>query len=156
MSASPIPTTQPQMMLMAILRQICQEMELPFGHGMRAYANLQTRRGIYENEKKFPRLYLYPVNITTEQKFGAITNTYDCYLDILAQCSLKASQDEIESVMYNTHLLSGTFLKKLLSHPSVTAMTSIVREPNYHLFDENLCGWVIRFEINILEEQPLC
>lgn len=147
---------QPQMKLLTILREVSSELQIPFGHGMRPYANLQTRKGIYETEKKFPRAYLYPVNIVDTNKYAIIESKYECVMDILSLCPMKSTQEEIEAVLFDMHLLSGSFLKKLTIHPDVKFLDNISREPNYHVFDENLCGWMLRFDIMILEPQPLC
>jgi hypothetical protein len=154
MSASNTIPLQSQMKLLTIMREICSELQIPFGHGMRSYANLQTRRGIYETEKKFPRAYLYPVNINDNIVYGNIKSTYECYMDVLNLCAMKSTQDEIESVLYDMHLLSSNFLQRLVLHPEVDKVEAITREPNYHIFDENLCGWVLRFDITLIEPYP--
>ena len=146
---------QLQMKLMTILREVSAELQIPFGHGMRSYANLQTRKGIYETEKKFPRAYLYPVNINDTIVYGSIKSTYECWMDILTLCPMKAKQEEIELSLYDMHILTSQFLQKLVLHPDVVSVEAITREPNYHIFDENLCGWVLKFNINLLEP-PIC
>lgn len=148
--------TQPQMKLLTIFRELCNGLTIPFGHGMRSYANLQTRKGIYETEKKFPRAYLYPVNIRDTNKYAILESTYECVMDFLTLCPMKSKQEEIEAVLYDMHLLTGTFIKQLAFHPDVKALDNITREPNYHIFDENLCGWMLKFDIVIIEPQPLC
>lgn len=155
MSASIQAPAQLQMKLMTILREVSAELQMPFGHGMRSYANLQTRKGIYETEKKFPRAYLYPVNINDTIVYGTIKSTYECYMDILTICHMKSKQEEIELCLYDMHILTSQFLQKLVLHPDVVSVENITREPNYHIFDENLCGWVLKFNINLLEP-PIC
>jgi hypothetical protein len=147
---------QPQMKLLNILREVCGELTIPFGHGLRSYANLQTRRGIYESEKKFPRAYLYPVNIRDTNKYAIIESTYECVMDFLTLCPMRSTQEEIEAHLYDMHLLTGSFIKKLSIHNDVKMLDNINREPNYHIFDENLCGWMLKFDIVIYEPQPLC
>ena len=93
MSASINPPAQTQMKLLTILRDVSAELQIPFGHGMRSYANLQTRKGIYETEKKFPRAYLYPVNINDTIVYGVVKSTYECWMDILTLCHMKAKQE---------------------------------------------------------------
>lgn len=144
------------MKILDILREIANQCELPFGHGMRSYANLQKRSGIYEREKNFPRAYVYPINMKDELRGGGLFTTHEVFMDILDVCSLSASESDLEMIMQKMYERSGTFLRKIANHKDVMAIENVQREPNYHVFDANLCGWVLRFDVRILEPQPPC
>jgi len=146
--------TYGQLKLLNIIRSITNSIgeNLPFGHGMRSYANLERRTGILENEKQFPRAYLYPVSL--DEKFdiaGQLDTTYICTMDFLTQCKLKDDESVIETALTEMFRLSSEFLIKLNEHPDRRQLENITREPNYFVFDANLCGWVLHFEIKIHE-----
>ena len=130
---------------------------LPFGHGERSYANLQTRKGIFQYEKKFPRAFLYPYTISDKiNAQGNIDSEYDITMDFLTVCSLRDSQDTLEKRLYEMFMTSLTFLYKLANHPKVISVTDVEREPNYHVFDDNLCGYLMKFKIKLLDDYQYC
>ena len=150
--------TTGQMRLLQIMREIMNSIgnNLPFGHGMRSYANFETRRGIYEREKKFPRAFMYPVTVNDAvDRAGQLSSTYECTLDFLDVCKLDAPAEELERILSTMFVLSGEFLIKLINHPDVIEVSDIVREPNYHVFDANLCGWLVKLSVRI-NEAPIC
>jgi hypothetical protein len=149
------PIIQNEMLLLKIIREICTDEldSLPFGHGMRSYANLETRKGIFETEKKFPRAYLYPVEVTSEfGKYSGMNHTYECMMDFLVLCKITDPQEVLESKLGEMFELSNRFIYKLQKHPQVMEVTDIAREPNYHVFDINLCGWVLNFKVKLNDE----
>lgn len=151
--------TTGQLVLLNIIREIMNSMgeNLPFGHGMRSYANLERRYGIWDTEKDFPRAYLYPVSV--EGSFdvaGQLENTFVCKMDFLDQVpggELGCTPEQQEKILTEMYRLSGEFLIKLNNHPDVMrkSLVNINREPNYFVFDANLCGWLVSFEVKVNE-----
>ena len=138
--------------LLSVIRDITTNElgSIPFGHGMRSYMNLETRRGIYEEEKKFPRAYLYPVEVQDEiRRYQGLSHKYICIMDFLTLCKISDPQDVLEAKLNEMFNLSSKFLYRLSLHPKVKEMTDMSREPNYHVFDINLCGWSVSFTIEL-------
>ena len=141
-----------ELLLLQVIRDVTNQIgdNLPFGHGLRSYANLQTRKGIFETEKKFPRAYLYPVQVTDEfVQMTGLEQSYECLMDFLTVCKMSDKPEVLEAHLRDMFHLVSNFLWQLHKHPEVKSIVDIVREPNYHVFDSNLCGWNLRFTIKL-------
>jgi hypothetical protein len=150
--------TTDQLKILKVIRELMNKIgeNLPFGHGMRSYANMETRKGIYETEKKFPRAYLYPLNLSDSiSSDGQLRTFYKCTIDFLTVSKMSDSQEVLEAKLCEMFRLSSEFLTKLANHEDTMKMMNIEREPLYHVFDANLAGWLITFDIELYGE-PIC
>lgn len=149
-----------QVKLLEVIRDICGRMnKLPFGHGARAYANTPSMSGIYKREVVFPRAYLYPMLIQSDVNAqGKIDNSYSCSMDFLTICKLSDDQELLEARLYDMFILSETFLYHLANHGAVKpkSLTNIERTPNYHVYDHNLCGYGLTFDLKLIEDYRIC
>lgn len=156
--------TSKQVKLLEVIRDVCSQMnELPFGHGMRSYANIDDRQdlrtGIYDNEKMFPRAFLYPYLVNDLiNAAGMVECSYECAMDFLTECKLNDNQIILEERMYEMFMLSSKFIYLLAQHKDVVAkeFKNIERKPNYHIYDANLCGFELTFSIKLKEDLQLC
>ena len=155
--------TAKQVKLLEVIREICTELNIPFGHGMRSYANTEDRQdlrtGIYDNEKMFPRGYLSPYLVNDSiNTFGQLECSYECAMDFLTECKLSDNQLTLEERMYEMFMLSAKFVFLLAKHKAVVPkeFKNIERKPNYHVYDANLCGFELTFTIKLREDLQLC
>lgn len=155
--------TSKQVKLLEVIRDVCSELQIPFGHGMRSYANVEDRQdlrtGIYDNEKMFPRGFLYPYLVNDSiDKFGSLNCSYECAMDFLTECKLGDDQLVLEERMYEMFMLSAKFVTLLSRHKDVIkkSFINIERKPNYHVYDANLCGFELTFTIRLNENLQLC
>jgi len=118
-----------------------------FGHGPESYANLQGQdEAIPQNETA----WLFPYNIDDAvTASGGITSKYNVMLGFGKKGDLDSSKEDLEALQRAMFILSKRFLVALVDDDRIKELTSIRREPAYHVQALNLTGWLASLTIEL-------
>ncbi len=117
-----------------------------FGEGTKSYANLD------KNREMFPRAWMFPVEVSEEIKdTGSLTAEYVITMDFGALVKAGCSQEDLWKATAPMFTASREFILRLADDPDVKSVENIKREPQYHVLDKNLAGWLLKFNLVLKE-----
>ena len=151
-------------MIISLIREVFAEMKIPFGHGTRAYANLEGETledGIVPDPETKLRGWLYPYVILdniTSAKFGLHVGdpTYDCIVDLHRAYDLDKGMTHLAEAQESLEVLSREFILRLSKKEIVTDIFDVRRDPMFHAYDANYHGYGIQFKVVLNAELTQC
>lgn len=153
------------MNVITLLREVAEltERVYSFGHGPRAYSNLDeknasltlfTRQG---EDRQFPQVWVHPVNITEDYtKSGALMPEYSVIFTVGDQVDFSANPEKLENVLGTVNEIRREIILRISKHASFARyIGEINAEPIYHALNKNLVGYLCRFKLTLKETVPV-
>lgn len=134
-----------------------------FGHGPRAYSNLDEKNASVTNfqrdgeDKQFPQVWVHPVNITeTYTKSGTLEPQYSVIFTVGDQRNLSASPETLELALEEVNAIRREFVLRITKHAAFSKFEGDINaEPIYHATSKNLVGYLCRFNLRLKETIPI-
>lgn len=127
-----------------------------FGHGRRSYANLEQENEAiseYGTGIEFPRIWLYPVEVTERLVIsGALMPSYNLLLDIADRCPFDASTKQIDDVLRVLEPMAREFILRMFKVNGLMEKFDVRRQEIIHVYDANLVGYAMQFNVKLQEQ----